>query len=111
MLSIKNRITTPSEFYQIKKFGKKISNSFFSILFIVDSNKDSKFSFTIAKKYSPKASDRNRIKRLSRALARENLTIFPKGTLAIIFPKTKILNSPYSLLIKEFNTLINEIKA
>lgn len=111
MLSIKNRITTPSEFYQIKKFGKKISNNFFSILFIIDSNKDSKFSFTISKKYSPKASDRNRIKRLSRAITRESLSIFPKGTLAIIFPKTKILNISHSLLLKEFNALINEIKA
>ena len=111
MLSLKNRLTTPSEFYQIKKFGKKVSSSFFNILFIIDPNKDSKFSFTIAKKYSPKASDRNRIKRISRALARENISKFPKGTLAIIFPKTKILNTSHSLLTKEFNTLLPEIKA
>ncbi len=111
MLSLENRLTTPSEFYQIKKFGKKISNNFFNILYIFNYNKESKFSFTISKKFCPKASDRNRIKRISRALVRESFDSFPKGTQAIIFPKTKILNTPHNLLLKEFNTLINGIKA
>ena len=35
MLSIKNRLSTPTEFYQVKKFGKKLSSSLFNILFII----------------------------------------------------------------------------
>lgn len=111
MLSLQNRLTTPSEFYQIKKSGKKVSNSFFSVVYINDfSNPNPKISIIISKAFAPKATTRNKIKRITRSLAREYLGNFPKNIKALIFPKTKILLVNHEKLKVEFGNLISEIK-
>jgi ribonuclease P protein component len=111
MLSIKNRLSTPTEFYQVKKFGKKLSSSLFNILFIIDSkNPEPKFGVVISKKFAPKATDRNKVKRLTRSLLRENLNNFPTGVKALVFPKSKIIESNYTDLIHNFQNLVKEIK-
>jgi ribonuclease P protein component len=111
MLSLKNRLTTPTEFYQIKKSGKKASNSYFSILYILDkSSNNPKLSVVISKAYAPKATTRNKIKRITRHLSREFLTKLPNGLKAIVFPKTKILQVNHEKLKSEFEKVISEIK-
>ena len=111
MLSLKNRLTTPSEFYEIKKSGKKVSNSYFSFVYLKD-NKETlpKISVIISKSYAPKATTRNRIKRLTRSLSRDFLGKFPSNIKVIVFPKTKILLISYEKLKIEFEKLISEIK-
>lgn len=111
MLSIKNRLVTPTEFYQVKKFGKKISSSLFNIVYFLDTkSSESKFAFVISKKLLPKASDRNKAKRLSRALTRESLEVFPKGIKAIIFPKPQIIKSNFTELTHNYKMLVAKIE-
>jgi hypothetical protein len=37
MLPKNSRLTLPSDFYKLKKFGKRVSNKYFSIAFLKDS--------------------------------------------------------------------------
>lgn len=111
MLSSKNRLATPTEFYNVKKFGKKLSNSFFTIIVYIDrKSPEIKFGFVISKKILSKASDRNKVKRISRALTRDYLKEFPAGTKALIFPKASLLKSNSTQITYEYKKLIESIK-
>lgn len=105
MLPKNIRITNPSDFYKISKYGKFSSNNFWSIKFI-PSEKPS-IAVIVSKKVNSKASIRNRIKRRTKSLIL-SLKTLPQYKI-LIFPKNNVLKNSYSLLKIEFETLLKPL--
>ena len=111
MLPIVNRISLPSDFYKIKKFGKKLSNSYFSITYLVDTNLTYPlFSVIVSKAIAKKASQRNRLKRITKGIIIKNRSKFPQNIKCLVFPKVGILPIKNSDLESEFLKLFDQIK-
>lgn len=105
-----NRISLPSDFYKIKKFGKRFSNSYFSIVCLKDESlSNSIFSVIVSKTVAKKANIRNKLKRISRALAIKNRQSLPNNLKCIIFPKPLITSIKNSDLEVEFLKLFDQI--
>lgn len=100
MLPSLNRLKSPSEFYKLKKFGQKIHSKNFTFQFIKNTE-HKKIAVVISKKISPKAHDRNRIKRITRALIKESLNYLPSNMDLVVYPKVSVSEIQYSLLLKE----------
>ena len=111
MLPIKNRITLPSEFYKIKKFGKRISNSYFNVTFINESSLISPlFSVIVSKVIAKKASQRNKLKRIAKGLIIRNCSKLPQDIKCLVFPKLNSLSLKNKDLEVEFLKLFEQIK-
>lgn len=111
MLPVCNRIITPSDFYKIKKFGKRITSKFFSISFIIDESLEApQFSVIVSKVIAKKASQRNKIKRITRSLVIKHRARLPKKIKCLIFPKLVVNSTKYQELETEFLKLFSEIK-
>lgn len=111
MLPIKNRLSLPSDFYKIKKFGKKISNTFFTINYVIDSSLSNPlFSVIVSKQIAKKANQRNLLKRKTKALVIKNTHNLPFKIKCIIYPKPTINSIKSRDLEVEFLKLFGEIK-
>jgi len=110
MLPKSNRITLPSDFYKIKKFGKRISNTFFSISFIKDSSIDIPlFSVIVSKIIAKKSTQRNKLKRITKGIIIRNKNNLPTGVKCLVFPKFVILNSKNIEIESELLKLFKQI--
>jgi ribonuclease P protein component len=111
MLPVLHRISLPSDFYKIKKFGKRISNNYFSISYITDSSlKNSVFSVIVAKVIAKKSSDRNKLKRITKGLLIKNRAKLPYDLKCLIFPKITITSIKNRELEIEFLKLFDQIR-
>lgn len=108
MLPVNLRLKSPSEFYKLKKFGNKVHTKNFTFQLLKNTS-GSKFGFIISKKISPKAFERNRIKRISRSIFKDLSDSLPDNVHIIVFPKTTILNTKYSLLLQEVSDFLKKI--
>lgn len=108
MLNKSLRLNLPSDFYKLKKYGNKINSKYFNFVYLNNEN-SLKIGIVISKKISPKAHNRNRIKRIVRALTKDLLESFPKNIKVVIYPKINVLETPYPLLLKEMKTSIEKI--
>jgi ribonuclease P protein component len=110
MFPLKNRITSDSDFYKIKKHGKRIFSSFFSISFITQNDiNDPLFSVIVSKKIAKKSTDRNKLKRVTKGIVQRNLSLLPNNIKCIIFPKFKLLSINNKDREVEFLKLLKEI--
>jgi ribonuclease P protein component len=99
------RISNKSDFYKIKKYGGSINSSFFSIKYLKSTSPE--LAVIVSKKINNKASIRNRIKRKTKNLIITNNNL-PSYKM-LIFPKPEILQLPHSLLINEFQKLLDKL--
>jgi ribonuclease P protein component len=110
MLPKSNRIILPSDFYKLKKFGKRISNLYFSISFISDSKLDTPlFSVIVSKLIAKRSTQRNKLKRITKSLIIRNRSKLPKSIKCLVFPKPVILNIKNQDLEVEFLKLFEQI--
>jgi len=111
MFPVLNRITLTSDFYKLKKFGKRISSKNFSISFLKDETlNESLFSVIVSKVISKKANKRNKIKRITKSLIIKNLSNLPKNLKVLIFPKFSVLSTKNRELEAEILNLFGQIK-
>ncbi len=110
MLPKSNRIILPSDFYKLKKFGKRFSNQYFSISVVKESNLETPiFSVIVSKMIAKKSTQRNKLKRLAKSLIIKNRLKLPSNIKCLVFPKPSILTVKYSDLETEFLNLFNQI--
>lgn len=110
MLPKSNRIILPSDFYKLKKFGKRISNQYFSLSVIKDSSVETPiFSVIVSKMIAKRSSQRNQLKRLTKSLIIRNRSKLPLDIKCLVFPKTNILSIKYQDLETEFLKLFTQI--
>jgi len=111
MLPRSHRLSLPSDFYKVKKFGKRISNSYFSISFISDPSLNaSLYSVIVSKVIAKKSSQRNKLKRITKSLLIKNRNQLPPKIKCLVFPKISITKLKYKELELEFLNLFKEIK-
>ncbi len=111
MLPKNSRLTLPSDFYKLKKFGKRVSNKYFSIAFLKDSFLEkAQYSVIVSKAIAKKSTQRNKLKRVSRALIIKNLSVLPQNIKCLVFPKTNILTTKNKIIEVEFLDLLSQIE-
>lgn len=79
MLPKENRLKNKKDFENLFKNGKGVKDGFLHIRFLKNNLEYSRFGFVAGIKFSKKAVDRNRIKRLLREAVKEKLKYFKKG--------------------------------
>lgn len=111
MFPINNRLSLPSDFYKVKKFGKRISNIYFSVNYLKDNSLTNSFYSVIVSKFiAKKASQRNLLKRKTKALIIKNRNNLPNNIKCIIYPKPTVNSIKSRELEVEFLKLFGEIK-
>lgn len=94
MLAKQYRLTKNKDFARIAKKGQSIFSSELGIKWIKNNLADSRFGIVVSLKIDKKAVIRNRIKRMFRAILKENLSRFKRGFdfLILVQPKLKGMN-------------------
>lgn len=111
MLPILNRVTLTSDFYKLKKFGKRVSSANFSISYLKDENlSNSIFSVIVSKVIAKKANRRNKLKRITKSLLIKNKSKLPDNIKVLIFPKYTVLTTKNRDLEVEILDLFAQIK-
>jgi len=84
MLAKRNRLKRKRDFERVFKKGQGFKQGFLYLKIKENSLKSSRFGFIVSKKFSPKATIRNKIKRRLRELVKIKLPEIKKGIDAII---------------------------
>ncbi|MCJ7829664.1 ribonuclease P protein component [Patescibacteria group bacterium] len=84
MLSKANRLKKKKDFEKVFKKGQGLKEGFLYLKFIKNNFGVSRFGFIVSKKFSQKATTRNKIKRRLRELVRIKLSKIKKGIDGII---------------------------
>jgi len=71
---------------------------------------ENRIGFTVSKKVSKRAVDRNRIKRRLRALAKESLNDFKDGFDIVFIGRKSTLDIEYSEMLKSVDKCLNRLK-
>lgn len=97
------------DFLQVKEKGKFLTLPYFSVSYLKNNTKESRFGFVVSKKISMKATVRNRIKRLMKEAIRINMEKLPKGYDFVVLAKSGIVHKTFGTietdLIKAMNSL------
>lgn len=97
MLSKTNRLRSMRDFRHLYKKGKTQGSSFLALRFVKKDDQDyTRFAFVISNKTAKKAVDRNRVRRQTRAVIRENLKDIVSGYDVLITIKASYVPLPYS---------------
>jgi len=84
MLPIVNRLKKEKDFERVFKKGRSWKENFLYLKAANNSLKESRFGFAVSKKFSPKATVRNKIKRRLREIIKTNLPCLKKGADIVI---------------------------
>lgn len=102
MLPAKNRLPLKSELERVKKEGKTFQGSLFGLIVSLGKKKaPSRFAFIVSSKVGRRAHERNRIKRLLRQAARDNLDRLEKPIDGVFLAKKAILGKSYTEVERE----------
>jgi len=107
MISREKSLNKPSDFYQIKKEGILLKSENFNIKYI-KSDLGPKFAFVVSKVISPISPKRNKLKRIFKSLIKEFK--FEGKYKLVIYPKISALNTKYSELKIEIDSVLSKIK-
>ncbi len=107
MLPLKNRLLKKKEFEGVFKKGENFKKGFLGLKFINNDLSYNRFGFVVSKKVSPRAVDRNKIKRKLRHLIKEFLPEIKPGNdiVLIVFKKEKEVKKDLINLLKESKLL------
>jgi ribonuclease P protein component len=111
MLPLKNRLKLPSDFYKLKKFGKRVSNNYFSVSYITnDLISNPEFSVIVSKLVAKKSNKRNKLKRKTKGLILRNFNKLPKNILCLVYPKVNSLSVKNKDLEVEFLKIFEQVR-
>lgn len=111
MLKKENRLSTNFEFNIARKYGRYYAGRYFHAYFLNPKNYDgsTKFGVVVSNKFSKKAVERNRVKRVYREVIRNNLDKLDKnGLWVVIHPKFISLQKDYEEINTDFNKVLQE---
>lgn len=111
MLSSVNRLTQKSDFLYVRQNGKFISTPLFSVSWVKNDLSASRFGFIVSKKISMKAHERNRVKRILREVARENLDSVKQGFDFVVVAKVGILHATHGTIETELTNAIKDLQS
>ena|SRR5260221_12332139 len=109
MLAKQYRLTEKTDFENVRQTGKFISTPFFSFSFAHTDNESSRFGFIVSKKISLRAHERNKVKRVLRAIIGKNLETVKKGVDIVFIAKKLILKTPFDKIEKEVKNVLENI--
>ena len=91
MLSFRNRLKKQKDFEKIFKNGKSFKQGSLYLKINKNDLQSSRFGFIVSKKFSKKAVERNRIKRILREVVKERIGEVVKGMdiVIVVNPKAK----------------------
>jgi ribonuclease P protein component len=111
MLKRENRLSSDFEFNITRKYGKYFNGKYFHIYFLRPKNYNgpTKVGIVVSNKFSKKAVERNRIKRIFREIVGNNLEKIGKDNIwVVIHPKISCQNKSYEEISAEFNKILQE---
>ena len=111
MLKRENRLSSDFEFNITRKYGKYFNGKYFHIYFLRPKNYNgpTKVGIVVSNKFSKKAVERNRIKRIFREIVGNNLEKIGKDNIwVVIHPKISCQNKSYEEISSEFNKILQE---
>jgi ribonuclease P protein component len=111
MFKKENRLSSDFEFNVTRKYGKYIHGKYFHAYFLKPKNYEgpTKVGIVISNKFSKKATERNRIKRIFREIVKENLNKIGRENLwVVIHPKISCQDKSYEEISAEFNKVLQE---
>ena len=111
MLKRENRLSSDFEFNITRKYGKYFNGKYFHIYFLRPKNYNgpTKVGIVVSNKFSKKAVERNRIKRIFREIVGNNIEKIGKDNIwVVIHPKISCQNKSYEEISAEFNKILQE---
>ncbi|HOD01245.1 MAG TPA: ribonuclease P protein component [bacterium] len=111
MLKRENRLSSDFEFNITRKYGKYFNGKYFHIYFLRPKNYNgpTKVGIVVSNKFSKKAVERNRVKRIFREIVGNNLEKIGKDNIwVVIHPKISCQNKSYEEISAEFNKILQE---
>ncbi len=114
MLPEKNRLQTNFDFRRLKKKGKAIQTSYFTLLYYqpkisTKSKCPPRFGFIASKKFDKKAVVRNRARRLLRETIRYHLPKIKNNYDIVLIAKHAIKNASFQEVNASFNKILPKV--
>lgn len=109
MLPEKNRLKSQKEIDQLFKDGKAVRNSFLFLKYKENNLKNSRFAFSVGLKYSKKAVERNKMKRVLREATRSLLQDIKPGYDNALFLSQGIAPEKKKLVLKDIENVIKKL--
>jgi ribonuclease P protein component len=111
MLKKENRLSSNFEYNVTRKYGKYYKGKYFHVYFLIPKNYEgpTKVGIVVSNKFSKKAVERNRVKRVFREVVRSNFDKINKGYLwVVIHPKLSCVDKSYEEISTDFNKVLQE---
>ena len=111
MLPKAYRLSDHEDIHRVFRLGKKAYGSLFSFATLPNSLDRSRFAVVVSKKISPRAVDRNRIKRLVREALRLRLASLAPGYDIVVMPLKKTPRKlPLSTVAGDIESLLHRTR-
>jgi len=110
MLSKKNRLKKKKDFDDVFKRGQGFKDAFLYLKIKRNNLERSRFGFSVSKKFSFKAVERNKIKRRLREVIKLKIPIIKKGIDGIVVVMPGLEKSNFQDLEKAINRLFKKAK-
>ena len=111
MLKRENRLSSDFEFNVTRKYGKYFEGHFFHIYFLIPQKYTgpTKVGIVVSNKFSKKAVERNKVKRLFREIVAKNFEKINSGNLwVVIHPKFSSLSKTNEEISADFNKILQK---
>lgn len=105
MLPVQNRLKLKKDFEAVVKKGRGLKEDFLFLKIVKNNRKESRFGFIVSKKFSNKATLRNKIKRRLRALIRTKLNKIRKGLDCVLTVRQGLENKDFL----EIEAILNKL--
>ncbi len=109
MLAKEYRLAKKSDFDRVFKGGKKAYGQCYKLYFLANNETaNSRFAFVVSNKVSKKATKRNKIRRQSREIIRDNLSKFNTNNDIIIILFDRALDKEYLELKTDLESILRK---
>ncbi len=108
MLPKKFRLAKRSDLEKVKKTGQNYADRLCGILITKSGLDNSRFAFIVSNKISPKATERNQIKRVLREVVRKEIPKIKPGFDVLFLAKRSILGQELSVIQREIQNVFQK---
>jgi ribonuclease P protein component len=110
MLPKENRLKKKKDFENIFKNGKTFRSKNITVKYLFNEIEDNKIGFVVSKKFSKKATERNKVKRRLREIVRKNKKQIKKGVDIILIALPSLKGLTFEEIEKEIKNILEIIK-